>query len=175
MKNGPLPALSRIVFSVFYRTLSAVAATGRSNSSRSSSPSTTAAAGAIYSSSNTHLPCAVYLAAANRVSTGMYHAPNGPCSLDWYAVSAEILKERENNHIQCFTSIILPRKRLSTDTRRFVGFDGHGDSCLEPCTPGQRATWATCPGLRGAGAADFRRDLADIGRERVTGDGAPGG
>ena len=36
-----------------------------------------------------------------------------------------------------------------------------------------RAMGAGSPRLRGVGAADFRRDLAGIGRERVAGDGAP--
>ena len=69
---------------------------------------------------------------------------------------------------------ILPSKKLSTDMRRFVGFLGHSDSCLEPCAPGERATGAGFPRLRGVGAADVRRDLAGIGGQRVTGDGAPG-
>ena len=54
-----------------------------------------------------------------------------------------------------------------------VGSFGHG-SCLEPRAPGERATGVGFPRLRGVGAADFRRDLAGIGRERVAGDGAPG-
>ena len=45
---------------------------------------------------------------------------------------------------------------------------------MEPRAPGERATGAGSPRLRGVGAADFRRDLAGIGRERVAGDGAPG-
>ena len=72
-------------------------------------------------------------------------------------------------------SNILSSKKLSTDTRRFVGFLGHGDSCLEPCEPVERARGAASPRLRRVGAADFRRKLASIGREKVTGDGAPGG
>ena len=68
-----------------------------------------------------------------------------------------------------------PSKKLSTDRRRFVGFLGHLDSCLEPCAPGERATGVGSPRLRGVGAADFRRDLAGIGRERLAGDGASGG
>ena len=53
-------------------------------------------------------------------------------------------------------------------------FLGHRDSCLEPCAPGERATGAGSPRHRGVGDADFRRDLAGIGRERVAGDVAPG-
>ena len=55
-----------------------------------------------------------------------------------------------------------------------VGSLGRRDSCLEPCAPGERATGAGSPRLREIGAADFRRDLAGIDRERVAGDGAPG-
>ena len=72
-------------------------------------------------------------------------------------------------------SYILPSKELATDTLRFAGFLGHRDSCLEPCAPGERATATGSPRFRRVGAADFRRDFAGIGRERVAEDGAPGG
>ena len=66
---------------------------------------------------------------------------------------------------------VLPSKKLSTDTQRFVGFLGHGDRCLEQCAPGERATGAGSPRLEGVGATDFRRDVAGIGREQWLGMG----
>ena len=52
-----------------------------------------------------------------------------------------------------------------------VNYLGHRDSCLEPYASDERATAAGCPRLRGVSAANFRLDLAGIGRETVAGDG----
>ena len=80
-----------------------------SSSSRSSSRSTTASAGAIFSSSsNTHLPSAISLAAASRERTGMYHARKlALFSRLVYRVGREY-KEQYNNHIR---NIKIPYQR----------------------------------------------------------------
>ena len=98
----------------------------------------------------------------------------GPCSLAWYAVSAGNIR---SNIIIIYighrTLFFCPALTVNTP-KRLVSFLGHRGTCLEPCAPGERATGARSPRLRGVGAVDFRRDFAGIGRERVAEDGAPG-
>lgn len=54
------------------------------------------------------------------------------------------------------------------------GFLRYHHSCLEPYEPRERAAGAESPRLQVVGAADFRRDLSSIGREKVDGDEATG-
>ena len=82
-------------------------------SSCSSSRSTTAAAaGAIYSSSNTHLPSAVSLAAASRMQAGVYRTPKYALFSRLVCRAGREYKEQHTNHIQWSTYPISPSKKL---------------------------------------------------------------
>lgn len=65
--------------------------------------------------------------------------------------------------------------KMRTGTEYWLAFRGHSNRCPEPVAPDERATWVRSPRLRGVGAAEFWRDFAVIGRDRVSGNEAPGG
>ena len=91
---------------------------------------------------------------------GCILSQNGPCTLAWWAVSAENMNNPTINIYPIFNiPYILVQKETVNRYQCLGGFLGHRDGCLEPCATGERATGTGSPRLRGVRAVGFRRDL----------------